>query len=376
MHPSVTSDHASDCPICGMKLVEIDEPAGHAGHGPATPAGPAGLATVTIDPRQQQLIGLRTARVRRGPVAGSWRTVGRVEVDATRVRKMNVKVDGFIERVLVDFVGQPVRRGQALFTLYSPGLLVAQDELLLARRTSQALGAGGALAGDGEALVAAARRRLQLADVPQAEIEQLERTGEPRKTLTFVSPIAGVVTAKNIVEGASVRAGDTPYEITDLSLVWVMADLYESDLGRVRPGMPATVSLAAFPNRKWQGRVGFIDPVLDPRTRTARARIEVRNPTGELRPAMFGDVVLSGKPRQGLLVPADAVLRSGTRDVLFVARGQGKLEPREVELGTRGDGDLEIVAGVAEGEEVATRAAFLVDSESQLRAALRAIGGS
>jgi Cu(I)/Ag(I) efflux system membrane fusion protein len=368
MHPSVTSDHPGDCPICGMKLVKLE----------AKESGPApvsGLSEISIDPSRQQFIGLHTAAVRRGPVAESWRTVGRVQIDPTRVHKTNVKVDGFIERIFVDFVGQPVRKGQPLFSLYSPDLLATQKELLLAAKTRNALASGGTLGGSGDDLVAAARRKLLLDDVPPEEIERLQRTGEPQKSVVFVAPVAGTVTAKNVVQGASVRVGDAPYEITDLDQVWVMADAYESDLGRVHKGMAATLTLPALPNRIFRGHVDFVDPVLDPQSRTAKLRIQMKNPKGELRPEMYGDVVLDGKPHQGLLLPADAVLQSGTRNVVFLALGEGKLQPREVKLGQRSGDDLEITSGLNEGDRVATRAAFLLDSESQLRASLNAIGG-
>jgi Cu(I)/Ag(I) efflux system membrane fusion protein len=377
MHPGVTSDHPGDCPICGMKLILVAAKKSSPGEEVAAKqAAPVeGLSEVSIDTTRQQFIGLRTTRVRRGPVAETWRTVGRVQIDPTRVHKTNVKVDGFIERIFVDFVGQPVRKGQPLFSLYSPDLLATQKELLLAARTKDALSSGGPLAGTGDDLMAAAQRKLLLADVPQEEIERLQRTGEPQKSLVLVAPVSGTVTAKNVVQGASLRVGDAAYEITDLGQVWVMADAYESDLGRVHKGMTATLTLAALPNRIFHGKVDFVDPVLDPQSRTAKLRIQMKNPKGELRPEMYGDVVLEGKPHQGLLLPADAVLQSGTRNVVFVAQGQGKLQPREVKLGQRSGDEVEIASGLNEGDQVATRAAFLVDSESQLRASLNAIGG-
>ena len=368
MHPGVTSDHPGECPICGMKLVEV-------GARQSAPATVSGLTEIGIDPSRQQYIGLHTATVRRASVAESWRTVGRVQIDPTRVHKTNVKVDGFIERIFVDFVGQPVRKGQPLFSLYSPDLLATQKELLLAAKTRDALASGGPLVGSGDDLVAAARRKLLLDDVPPDAVERLQRTGEPQKSLVFVAPVSGTVTAKNVVQGASVRVGDAPYEITDLGQVWIMADAYESDLGRVHKDMTATLTLPALPNRIFRGHVDFVDPVLDPQSRTAKLRIQMKNPKGELRPEMYGDVMLEGKPHQGLLVPADSVLQSGTRNVVFVALGGGKLQPREVKLGQRSGDDLEIMSGLNEGDKVATRAAFLLDSESQLRASLNTIGG-
>jgi Cu(I)/Ag(I) efflux system membrane fusion protein len=416
MHPSITSDHPGDCPICGMKLVPVAQPSGDAERtGPPGPRRPAfyrspmdpkqtsptprkdemgmdyvpvytdelssggqhapvtGLATVTIDPARQQMIGLKTVPVAKGPIADSWRTVGRVEVDPTRVRRINIKIDGYVERAFVAFVGQPVHKGQPLFSVYSPSLLVAQNEYLLALQTRKQLAGAGTLASNGDDLVKAARRKLELWDVPEKEIERLERTGEPAKTLTLVSPISGVVTTKNLVEGARLNPGDTPYEITDLSTVWVMADAYQADLARVRVGMSATMTVSAFTGRLFKGRVKFIDPVLDPKTRTTKVHLHFPNATGELRPDMYGEVQLEGKATSGLLVPADAIIHAGTKDIVFVALGNGKFAPREVRLGVVGASETQVLEGLREGEDVVTRANFLIDSESRLRASLASI---
>jgi len=224
-------------------------------------------------------------------------------------------------------------------------------------------------------LVTAARRRLELWDVTANEIERLTTTREPSKNLTFVSPIAGVVTAKNVVQGARVSPGEAPYEITDLGEVWAMADAYESDLARLRPGMKATLTLAAYPGRGFPGRISFIDPLLDAKTRTLKVHLHFMNPKRELKPEMFGDVVLEGATREGLRIPADAVIRAGTTDVVFLASGAGKFEPRVVKLGDKSGDDVEVTSGLELGQEVVTRANFLIDSESQLRASLAAIGG-
>jgi Cu(I)/Ag(I) efflux system membrane fusion protein len=377
MHPAITADHPSDCPICGMKLVLVEESVLEtpkrertAGTGSEIP----GLVNVTIDPTRQQLIGLRTARVTKGPVGASWKTVARVQVDPTRVRQMNVKVDGFVERIFVDFVGQTVRKGQPLFSIYSPSLLSAQNEYLLALETKEALAKGGAASDNGNTLVAAARRRLELWDVPVGEIERLSQTRTPIKSLTMHSPIAGIVTAKNVVQGARVNLGEAPYEITDLGSVWVMADAYESDLSRIRIGMKATLTLPAYPSRSFPGKVAFIDPLLDPQTRTIKVHLHFDNPTRELKPGMFGEVALEGVTQTGLRIPADAVIRAGSKDIVFLAQGEGRFEPRVVILGSQNATEVEVVRGLEEGQEVVTRANFLVDSESQLRASLAAIG--
>ena len=403
MHPTYTSDKPGDCPICGMTLVPIEDAgAKKPGHkivlyrspmgtgetstvprkdgmgmdfvpvyeDEATGASEVpGLAGVKIDAQRQQLIGLRTAEVTLGPISGDWRTVGRVAVNETRVRKVNLKVDGFVEKLFVDYTGKLVRRGDPLFALYSPDLLSAEQEYLLAVRTRQQLGASPA----GEDLVASARRRLELWDIPKSEIESLERTQTPHRTLTLTSPIAGVVTAKNVVQGSRLAAGETPLEITDLSEVWVLADAHESDLPRVRLGTPVTLTLEAVPNRVFSGKVLFIEPVLDPKTRTVKVRLAFANPRGDLRPEMFGEVVFHARPHQGLRVPLDSVIDSGDRKVVFVAGGDGRFEPREVKAGDMAGDLVEVTEGLRAGEQVVVGASFLVDSESQLKAALAAV---
>lgn len=413
MHPTITSDHPGECPICGMNLVEVKGPASdgaaagsgerkilfyrspmdpnqtshtprkdemgmdyipvYEGEGGGEESSVDGLATVTIDPARQQLIGLKTAPVTRGSVSGSWRTVGRVEVDPTRVRKTNVKVEGYVERLFADFVGMQVHRGQPLFSLYSPSLLAAENEYVLALQTRESLARAGAADNNGAALVEASRRKLELWDVPGEEIRRLEQTRTPSRTLTFFSPIAGVVTVKNVVQGASLKAGDTPFEITDLGEVWLMADAYEGDLASVRVGMPAVLTLKAYPGRSFRGLVAFIDPLLDAASRTTKVHMHFPNPGLALKPGMYGDVVLEGRDRTGLRVPADAVIRSGTKDVVFLALGEGKFSPREVQLGVRNGNEFEVKSGLEAGQQVVTRANFLVDSESQLRASLAAL---
>lgn len=367
MHPDVVQDHPGDCPACAMKLVPL--PSASANAEKSVP----GMATVDIDPTRQQLIGLRTAEVKQSHVGGSFRTVGKVAFDETRVRQINLKVPAYVERVYVDFVGKLVARGEPLFSLYSPELLAAQEELLLALRTKRSLDRTGAMAADGDALVHAARKKLSLWDVPEAEIKKLERSKKAKKALTFHSPIAGVVTKKDVVEGARLEPGATPYEIVDLSKVWVLADVYESELRHVRSGMSASLTLNAYPGRVFSGAVSFVDPLLDPKTRTVRVRLAFENPSGELRPEMFGDVTLRARERDGLSIPADAVLDSGTMRVVFVSLGEGKFQPRQVSVGDRSGNDVEVLDGLTAGEHVVVGANFLVDSESRLRASLRAL---
>jgi Cu(I)/Ag(I) efflux system membrane fusion protein len=336
---------------------------GHAEVGHSPPI--AGLATVELDPERQQLIGLKTVEVTRGPVGGAWRSVGRVAIDETRVRHVNLKVSGFVEQIFVDFVGRRVKRGDPLFSLYSPELLAAQDEYLLALRSVPA----GSSAED-NMLVAAARRKLELWDVSQAELERLTRARRASKSLMFHSPLSGVVTKKDVVQGMKLEAGAMPYEIVDLSKVWVLVDVYESELRHVVVGMDAKLHLNAFPNREFVGKVMFVDPLLAPRTRTVKVRLTFPNPTGELRPEMFGEAVLMATPHDALTVPWDAVIDSGTQKIAFVATSPGKFVPRRVTTGDTDGERVEIVSGLELGERVVTRANFLVDSESRLRASL------
>jgi membrane fusion protein, copper/silver efflux system len=368
MHPQIIMDHEGDCPICGMKLVPMEN-----AQTPA-PSSVNGLAPVTIDAQRQQLIGLHTAKAVESDLGSELRTTGRVAVDETRVRKVNVKVEGFVEKLFVDFTGKFVAKAQPLFSLYSPEFVSAQQEYLLALQTQKQL-TGGTMQASGNDLLEAARRRLQFWDVPASELEQLEKTGEVRRTLTLRSPIGGVVTTKNVVEGARVSPADALFEITDLGSIWVLADVYESELARVKVGTEAELTLGAYQGQIYRGRVAFIDPAVDPKTRTVKVRIQFANPKGELKPEMFGEVVFKARGRKGLVVPLDAVLDSGTRKVVFVALGDGRFEPREVQTGAGSGDNVEIMSGLKAGEEVVTRANFLVDSESRLKAALAQMAG-
>ena len=423
MHPTIVRDEPGDCPICGMKLVKMSSNStgtdSHATSAASVAAGErkvsfyrspmdpkqtsptprkdemgmdyvpvyaddvsdnappvAGLAAIDIDPSRQQLIGLSTAEARQAKVGGAWRTVGRVVVDETRVHHVNLKVGGFVERIYVDFIGKQVYRGQPLFSLYSPELLAAQDEYLLALKSRGILSAGSASPdSQDDTLVNASRRRLALWDLPEKTLDQIAQTRQATKSITFYSPASGVITKKDVVQGMKLDAGAMPYEIVDLSTVWVVADVYESELRFVKPGMPATLTLNAFPNREFNGKTVFVDPMLDPMTRTVKVRITFPNPTKELKPEMFGEVVLKGLPHDGVTVPIDAVIDSGTTHVVFVAVGNGKFRPRLVRLGDSDDTQVEIVSGLAVGEKVVTRANFLVDSESRLRASLAELAG-
>ena len=397
MHPEIVRDGPGDCPICGMSLVASGaapgqqerriafyrnpmDPSVHSAVPMKDPMGMdyipvyedelsgaapvPGLADITIDPAYLRLIGVRTAVVERAPVGGSWTTPAKVAADETRVRKVNVKTGGFVERLFVDFLGKPVQKGQPLFALYSPELYSAQQDLSVAVKSRRDLGEGGA------ALVDAAEQRLRLWDVPDAEIRRLEQGGEPHRDLVFVSPVSGVVTAKSVVQGARLMPGDTPFEVTDLSEVWVMADAYAADLPRLKPGARATFTSPALPGRSFEGRVAFIDPVIDPQSRTAKVRLAFANPGGDLRPETYGEAVFHGGGKPGLRIPFDAVIDDGARKAVFVDEGEGRFSPREIETGAQEGDWVEVVKGLDAGQRVATRATFLLDSEARRRAAL------
>lgn len=383
MHPEVTSDRPGTCPKCGMDLVKADgaaAPGGPAPGGPGEPAAgvpvaPEGTprAPLALELRRQQLIGVRTATVARGPVTRTIRTVGQVQYDETRQAEVTLKVEAFVQDLYVNYTGQYVQRGQPLFSVYSPDLLATQHEYVLALESRDRLAASQVSdARDyAERLASTARRRLALWDLPDEEIGRLERTREPRPTLIFRSPASGFVIEKRVVAGMRVAPGDTLYRLADLGVVWVEGDVYEPDVPFVRVGSRATVSLDAWPGETFTGRITYIHPTLDPATRTVRVRLELPNPHGRLKPGMYANVELSRRLGDGLLVPADAVVDSGREQFVFVALGDGYFEPRRVRAGHRLGGQIQILDGVAEGEVVAAAATFFLDSESQLRAAMQ-----
>ena len=305
------------------------------------------------------------------------RTVGIVSFDETRLAQVSPKVSGFVERLYVDFTGQPVRRGQPLLELYSPELVAAQEELLLAGRLQRDMGAGdvpGVPAGSTD-LVASAKRRLRLWDISEAQIEQILRTGEVQRALTLESPASGVVVDKNVEEGQAVEAGQTLYRIADLSEVWVEAELREADAGAVRVGTPATVELAAFPGRGVEGTVEYVYPTLQQEARTLKARVAVPNPGGRIKPGMYATVRFATPTRKALSVPTSAVVRTGERAIVFVDMGGGRLMPHGVELGQATEAYTEVLAGVEPGQRVVTSAQFLLESESNLGEVLKAMMG-
>jgi Cu(I)/Ag(I) efflux system membrane fusion protein len=376
MHPTYTSEKAADCPICGMKLVPV-EPTDFAPVHNGRPAGGTvpGRAAVTLSDERRRVLGLRSEPVRTGGLHRTIRTVGRVAADERRLHHVHTKFEGYVEKLYVDFVGKAVRKGEPLVSIYSPELVATQEEYLLARRAQQRLAAGGipSVAQGGDDLVEAARRRLLLWDIREADIQRLERTGRVRRTLELYSEVDGYVVDKHALQGMRITPSETLFDVADLSHLWVLADVYESDLPAVRLGMKAEVSVSSVPDRTWEGSVTYVAPMVDEKTRTVKVRVELDNRDRELKPEMFADVLLSADLGPGLVAPASALLRSGTRTIVFVDVGNGTLEPREVHVGAKTPEGVQVRRGLREGERVVTSANFLLDSESSLKAALTAL---
>ena len=328
---------------------------------------------VIIDPRRQQLIGVRVVPVRRTSLSRDVRAVGIVRFDETRQAEITIKVDGWIRDLRADYTGRTISQGEPLFTLYSPGLLAAQNEYLLALRghATAATAELPSVRDYAERLHQAARERLLRWDLTEADIRELEQRGRATDTITFRSPVSGTIVEKIAVEGMRVMAGQTLFRVADLSVVWVEADVPEQDMSSVRVGQAARVMLEAFPNEPLLGRTIFVYPTVQEQTRTAKVRVQFANRGRRLKPGMFATVQLSAPEAEALTVPTDAVLEAGTDQLVFVALGEGRFEPRPVKAGRRTREEIEITAGLKEGEQVATGAAFFLDSESQLRAAVQ-----
>jgi RND family efflux transporter MFP subunit len=354
-------------------------PAGSTTRDPAMPAAgtrDAGTARaeITIDPRRQQLIGVRTAPVERRALTATVRTVGLVRYDETRLTDVNLKLEGWIRDLYVDTTGAFVRAGQPLFTLYSPELVTTQNEYLLALTTrDQVRHSQLADAREhAERLVESAKQRLALWDLPADQFEKLETSRQAQTAITFRAPATGYVIEKNALEGQHVTPGQSLYKLADLSTVWVEADIYEQELPRVRVGAPATVTLDAYPGERFNGKVTFVYPYVGEQTRTVKVRFAFANRGTRLKPGMYANVELPTSTGRNLVVPTNALLDSGKEQVVFVAQGDGYFEPRRVTIGQRLDDAVEIVEGLKEGESVAAGAAFFLDSESQLRSSLQA----
>ena len=364
MHPWVVLPQPGDCPICHMKLVPLD-PAKFTGQ-------------IVINPVMTQDIGVRTAPVTLGPITRIIRTVGMVDYDENLVWDVNLKVAGWIEKLHVTYVGQPVEKGQPLFELYAPDLYTAQEEYLLALKgKAAAKGIDGAAASpelarmEGD-LLAAARKRLQNFDISDEQIAALEKSGQAAKTMTIRSPYKGLVIAKSVYEGMRVETAMQPFRIADHSKVWVLVTLYEYQLPFVELGQKAAMTLPYLPGQKFEGKITYIYPHLDTELRQVKVRLEFDNQDLFLKPGMFATIELASTlAKDRVLVPREAVTDTGVRQVALVSLGEGRFEPRDVRVGTEAEGGmLEILDGLKPGEMVVTSGEFLLDSEARLREAL------
>jgi RND family efflux transporter MFP subunit len=375
MTPGYKSDKPGKSPFMDMDLVPVYEEA-PAGVPQGKPV--AGYSAISLSSGRQQAIGVQLGKAEVKDLTKTIRTVGRVTFDETLLHEIHAKFEGYVERLDVNYTGKSVRKGQPLLSIYSPELLATQQEYLLAvRARRQFQGESNPdVSRGGLDLYESARQRLLLWDISSAQIARLEKTGQPMKALTLYSPVDGFVMTKNAVQGGRVMPSDTLFEIAGIRRVWVLADVYESEVPHVRVGQTARMSLNYLPGRTWAGRVSFIAPVLEEKTRTVKVRVEFDNPDGTLKPEMFADVVLEHPLGRVLTVPDSAVLATGTRALVFVAKGDGRFEPREVKCGPKVDSSIEIREGLQPGEQVVTQANFLIDSESRLRAALAGIEGA
>ena len=353
----------------GLGFVSGTPPTGGAAPGEGMAHAPGDEDAVTIDASRRQAIGIRTEPVVRKNLSTTIRAAGRVAYDETRRTEVSLKFSGWVRDIRVDYVGREVRRGEVLFTVYSPDLLSAQQEYIEALRS----GAQGTEPGWRERSIwvsrEASRQRLLLWDIAPSTVDEIAKSLKPRETLPILAPASGVVVEKNIVAGSAFEAGQPLYRIAPVNPVWVVASVYQYELPLVREGMPARI-LLPFPGEPTRmGRVSNVNPFLDPSTRTGEVRVEVPNPRGDLKPGMFVDMMLERPLGQRLAIPESAVLYAGDRRIVFVDLGDGRLAPREIRLGSKAGTDFEVVSGLTEGEVVVTSGNFLVASEVRLRSA-------
>ena len=341
----------------GMDMVpfEVEE------SGAVTEVG--GRIQVKISPERQQLIGIKTAFAKSQPIHKLVKAVGRVDYAEPNISIVSLKFEGWVEKLFVNSTGRAVLKNEPLFDIYSPDLVSAQQEYLIALKAAKTLG-------DASSILKSAREKLRLWDVTDGQIDELGRTGQATKTITIYSPGSGIVIEKNVLQGQKIAAGENLYKIADLSRVWILGEIYEYELPFIKTGQEANVSLSYYPGESFGGRITYIYPYLKPETRTNQVRIEVANPGLKLKPEMFANLEIHVDYGTTLTVPTDAVLDAGETKIVFVAKGDGYFEPREVKIGVRGQDMVEVLGGVSDGESVVTSANFLVDSESSLKAAL------
>ena len=367
MHPTVVSDKPGSCPICGMDLVQKEADASSVQDG-----------SVQIDPVTIQNIGVKTMVVEKQPLKRTVRAVGRVDYDETRIMDVNSKIAGWVEELYVDYTGQWVEKGQPLLALYSPELVAAQEEYLTALDYAERMrdGAMRDAAQNAEDLLVAARQRLLYWDISTGQIAKLEKTRQVGRAMPILAPRSGIVTHKDVLEGAYIGSGQHLYRIADLSVVWIYADVYEYEMPWVSKGQRAEVSLSYLPGEQFGGKVDYIFPFMNEKTRTVQVRMIFDNADGALKPDMYADVVIRPEVgREGIVIPVQAVIHSGTRRVVVMVHGDGRFEPREIHTGVETEDGYEVMHGLNPGEQIVTSAQFLIDSESNLKAALAGMHG-
>lgn len=343
----------------------------------ADEAGKSSGGIVSIDPATVQNMGVRSAPVERMDFTRTIRTVGEVEYDEEALYLVNTKISGWIEKLHVDFVGASVEKGEPLLEIYSPELVTTQQEYLLALRNARQLAGTNAVSvvEDADQLLSSTRKRLEYWDIPASEIERIEQTGEVKKSVLLRAPASGIVVKKNAVEGDHIKVGDDLYQIADLSKVWVHASVYDNELPWIREGQSATMELSYLPGQTYEGRVSYIYPYLREKARDVHVRLIFDNPDLSLKPGMYVNVQLQSRTiPNALVVPSEAVIRSGERAVAFVVQTPGRFEPREIEIGVEGGPGgryVRVLSGLLEGEEVVTSAQFMLDSESRLQEAIQ-----
>ncbi|MBI5376882.1 MAG: efflux RND transporter periplasmic adaptor subunit [Candidatus Schekmanbacteria bacterium] len=365
MHPAYKSDKPGKAPDCGMDLVPVYEGEGGLGETMLAPGG------VIISQAKQQLIGVTYGKVKVEHLIHTIRAVGKVTYDETKIVKISPKIEGWVEKVFADYTGQFVKKGEPLISIYSPELVSTQQEYLLAIKTKDALSKSpfNEVTSGGNSLVEASLKRLQLWDISDEEIKKIEQTGEPLKTLTMYSPESGFILVKNVFNRQRITPETELYEIADLSRIWVQAEVYEFEAPEIRLGQKATMRLPYSQGETFTGVVTYIYPQIDPATRTLKVRLEFPNPGLKLKPDMYANIDLQIDYGSQLSVPEEAVLDSGTEQIVFIAQERGRLEPRKVKLGAKVDNRYIIIDGLKPEETIVTSGNFLIDSESRLKSA-------
>lgn len=383
MHTQIIKDRPGDCPICGMTLVKKELTGDKGSGGPAkisgTETAPApgkeatgteGLDRVTLDPRQRMLANVATTKVISKSISQDINTVGKIAYNEQTLRKISSRYAGRVERLNVNFPGQPVGKGQAVLSIYSPELIATQKEYLIAKESSSRLKNSEfpEIAKSTEGVVEAARTRLHLWGMTDAQINALDKTGQIKNAVDVYSPISGTVVDMKVRQGDYISEGSEIYTVAELGRVWMLADVYEYEFSKVSLGSEVEVTADAFPGRVFRGRVSFIDPSVNPESRTVKVRVDLPNPNMVLKPEMFVNARIFSRAQRGLTIPASAVLYTGNRNVAWVEVGPNVFEPRDLKLGLRSGDDYLVLSGLKEGDSVVSQGGFLIDSEAQLRA--------